>query len=40
MTADTIYLGGPILTMQGDTPQYAAALAVRDGPNPSAGGSG
>jgi hypothetical protein len=31
MTADTIYLGGPILTMEGDTPRYAEALAVRDG---------
>lgn len=29
--ADTIYLGGDILTMEGDTPQYAEALAVKDG---------
>ncbi|MDH3323433.1 MAG: amidohydrolase [Flavobacteriaceae bacterium] len=27
----TIYGGGDIITMQGDTPQYAEALAVRDG---------
>ncbi len=29
--ADTIYVGGDILTMQGDTPQYVEALAVKDG---------
>ncbi|UCC85299.1 MAG: amidohydrolase [Gemmatimonadota bacterium] len=30
-TAETIYFGGSILTMDGDTPQYAEALAVKDG---------
>ncbi len=30
-TADTLYLGGPILTMEGDAPQYAEALVVKDG---------
>lgn len=29
--ADTIYYGGSILTMEGDTPRYAEALAVGDG---------
>ena len=29
--ADTIYLGGPILTMEGDEPEYAEALLVKDG---------
>lgn len=29
--ADTIYSGGDIITMEGDTAAYAAALAVRDG---------
>ena len=29
--ADAIYFGGPILTMEGDTPQYAEALVVGDG---------
>lgn len=29
--ADTIYFGGPILTMEGDTPKYAEAIAVRNG---------
>ncbi|HXX47127.1 MAG TPA: amidohydrolase family protein, partial [Myxococcota bacterium] len=29
--ADAIYLGGDILTMEGGAPQYAEALAVRDG---------
>lgn len=29
--ADSIYLGGPILTMAGDSPQYAEALAVKGG---------
>ena len=29
--ADAIYLGGDILTMEGDVPEYAEALAVRDG---------
>jgi predicted amidohydrolase YtcJ len=29
--ADAIYLGGDILTMKGKSPQYAQALAVRDG---------
>lgn len=29
--ADTIYSGGPILTMEGDSPQYVEALAVTDG---------
>ncbi len=30
-TADTVYFGGPILTMEGDAPQYAEALVVKDG---------
>ena len=30
-TADTIYFGGPILTMEGDAPQYAEALVIKDG---------
>jgi len=30
-TADTIYFGGPILTMEGDAPHYAEALVVKDG---------
>jgi predicted amidohydrolase YtcJ len=29
--ADTIYRGGPILTMTGDLPMYADAVAVKDG---------
>ncbi|MDH4245413.1 MAG: amidohydrolase [Nitrospira sp.] len=29
--ADTVYFGGPILTMEGDAPQYAEALVVKDG---------
>lgn len=29
--ADTVYTGGDILTMEGDTPQYAEALVVKDG---------
>lgn len=29
--ADTIYVGGDILTMEGDAPQYVEALAVKDG---------
>jgi predicted amidohydrolase YtcJ/heat shock protein HslJ len=29
--ADVIYFGGDILTMEGDAPQYAEALAVKDG---------
>ncbi|WP_232816610.1 amidohydrolase family protein [Paracoccus zhejiangensis] len=29
--ADTIYSGGPILTMEGDTPVYVQAVAVEDG---------
>ena len=29
--AEVIYYGGPILTMVGDTPHYAEALAVRGG---------
>jgi len=29
--ADTIYFGGPILTMEGDSAQYTEALAVKDG---------
>src|SRR5262245_61935974 len=31
ITADTIYAGGPILTMEGDSAQYAEAIAVKDG---------
>ena len=30
-TAATVYFGGDILTMAGETPQYVEALAVRDG---------
>ena len=30
-TADTIYSGGPILTMRGDEPAYVEALAAKDG---------
>jgi predicted amidohydrolase YtcJ len=30
-TADAVYTGGDILTMAGDTPRYAEALAVKDG---------
>ncbi len=30
-TADTIYVGGPILTMAGDSTQYVEALAVKEG---------
>lgn len=30
-TADTLYFGGPILTMEGETPQYAESLMVKDG---------
>jgi hypothetical protein len=30
-TADTVYLGGEILTMNGDQPNYAEAVAVKDG---------
>ena len=30
-SADTIYLGGEILTMDGDQPSYVEAVAVRDG---------
>jgi predicted amidohydrolase YtcJ len=30
-TADAIYFGGSILTMEGETPAYAEALAVKDG---------
>ena len=29
--ADTIYFGGDILTMEGDTPEYVEAIAVKDG---------
>lgn len=29
--ADAIYFGGDIVTMEGDAPQYAEALAVKDG---------
>jgi len=29
--ADAIYAGGPILTMRGTSPEYAEALAVKDG---------
>ncbi|GGO70226.1 amidohydrolase family protein [Bowmanella pacifica] len=29
--ADTLYFGGAILTMEGDTPQYAEALLVKNG---------
>lgn len=31
LPAETIYVGGQILTMSGDQPAYAEALAVRDG---------
>jgi len=30
-SADAIYSGGPILTMRGTSPEYAEALAVKDG---------
>ena len=30
-TADTLYLGGDILTMKGEQPSYAEAVAVKDG---------
>jgi hypothetical protein len=30
-SADTVYLGGPIITMAGDAPSYVEALAVADG---------
>jgi hypothetical protein len=30
-TADTLYLGGDILTMNGEQPSYAEAVAVKDG---------
>jgi hypothetical protein len=30
-SADAIYAGGPILTMRGPSPEYAEALAVKDG---------
>ena len=30
-TADTLYHGGPILTMEGDAPRYAEALLIKDG---------
>ncbi|RZF80261.1 amidohydrolase [Pseudoalteromonas sp. CO325X] len=29
--ADTLYFGGPIITMAGDAPQYVEALATKDG---------
>lgn len=31
LTADSIYLGGEILTMNGDQPNYAEVVAVKDG---------
>ena len=31
IAANTIYTGGDILTMEGDTPQYVEAVAVKDG---------
>jgi predicted amidohydrolase YtcJ len=30
-TADAIYYGGDIITMEGDTPAYAEAVAIKDG---------
>ncbi|MFJ5445597.1 amidohydrolase [Methylobacillus methanolivorans] len=30
-SADTLYFGGPILTMEGETPQYAETISVKDG---------
>ncbi|MCU0918222.1 MAG: amidohydrolase [Planctomycetes bacterium] len=30
-SADTLYFGGPILTMEGDTARYAEALVVKEG---------
>jgi predicted amidohydrolase YtcJ len=36
----TVYYGGDILTMEGDTPQYVEALVVRDGKIEFAGASG
>lgn len=29
--ADTVYFGGPILTMEGDTPTYTEAISVKNG---------
>ncbi|WP_274610216.1 amidohydrolase [Pseudomonas sp. TH10] len=29
--ADTVYFGGPILTMEGDAPSYAEAISVKNG---------
>lgn len=37
-TADTIYVGGSILTMSGEQPTYVEALAVKDGKIVYAGG--
>lgn len=31
ITADSVYTGGDILTMAGDSPQYVEALAIKDG---------
>ena len=36
----TVYYGGDILTLEGDTPQYVEALVVRDGKIEFAGASG
>jgi predicted amidohydrolase YtcJ len=30
-SADSLYFGGPILTMEGDSPRYAEAVSVKDG---------
>lgn len=39
MTRATVYYGGDILTMEGDTPSYVEALVVRDGAIEFAGAS-
>ena len=36
IAADSVYFGGDILTMEGETPQYVEALAVKD-PNSGPG---
>lgn len=38
--ADTVFFGGPILTMEGDTPTYAEAISVKDGKILSMGSKG
>ena len=31
ISADTIYFGGPIITMEGDSPKYVEAVAIKNG---------